>query len=89
MALGATARDVVGLILRRTMRPVVIGAVIGVAAAIAVSSILSSMLFGVSPVDVIGLGGTTLFVLAVSVAAGALPARRAAHVDPVTTLHYE
>ena len=89
MALGATARDVVGLILRRTMRPVVIGAVIGVGAAVAVSGILSSMLFGVSPVDAIGLGGTTLFVLAVAVAAGALPARRAARVDPVTTLHYE
>jgi predicted permease len=89
MALGARPRDVVGLILRRTMRPVVVGAVFGVAAAIAISGILSSVLFGVSPVDVIGLGGTTLFVLAVAVAAGALPARRATRVDLIATLHYE
>jgi ABC-type antimicrobial peptide transport system permease subunit len=71
------------------MRPVVIGAAIGVAAAVAVSGILSSMLFGVSPVDALGLGGTTLLVLVIAIAAGALPARRAARVDPVTTLHYE
>jgi ABC-type antimicrobial peptide transport system permease subunit len=49
MALGASARSVLGMVLRRTLRPVAIGAVIGVAAAIAVSGILSSVLFGVSP----------------------------------------
>ena len=89
IALGATARDVVGMILGRTMRPVVIGSVIGAAVAVAISGILSSVLFGVSPVDAIGLGSTILFVLAVAVAAGALPARRVARVDPVTALHYE
>ena len=63
MALGATARDVLGAILRQTMRPVVIGASIGLVAASAVSRVLSSVLFGISPADPIGLGGAALLVL--------------------------
>ena len=49
MTLGATARDVQSLFLRQTLRPVVIGAVIGIAAAAAASRILESVLFGISP----------------------------------------
>jgi predicted permease len=89
MALGAKARDVVGLILRRTLRPVAIGAAIGVAAAIAVSGILSNVLFGVSPVDAAGIGFAVAFVLGVGLVAGLLPARRAARVDPMAALHHE
>jgi ABC-type antimicrobial peptide transport system permease subunit len=75
--------------LKRTMRPVVIGAVIGLAAAVGVSQILSSVLFGVSPVDPLALTAATLVVASVAFAAGTLPAGRAARVDPSTTLHYE
>jgi len=89
MALGASARGVVALMLKRTMRPVVIGAVIGLAAAVSVSQILSSVLFGVSPVDPLALTTATLVVAGVAFAAGTLPARRAARVDPSRTLHYE
>ena len=89
MALGASARGVVALMLKRTMRPVVIGAVIGLAAAVGVSQILSSVLFGVSPVDPLALTTATLVVAGVAFAAGTLPARRAARVDPSRTLHYE
>jgi predicted permease len=89
IALGASARSVVALMLKRTMRPVVIGAVIGLAAAVGVSQILSSVLFGVSPVDPLALTAAVLVVAGVAFAAGALPARRAARVDPSTTLHYE
>ncbi len=89
IALGASARSVVALMLQRTMRPVVIGAVIGLAAAIGVSQILSSVLFGVSPVDPLALTVAVLVVAGVAFAAGALPARRASRVDPSTTLHYE
>jgi ABC-type antimicrobial peptide transport system permease subunit len=89
IALGANARSVVALILKRTMRPVVIGATIGLAAAVGVSQVLSSVLFGVSPVDPVALLGALLVVAGVAFAAGTLPARRAARVDPSRTLHYE
>ena len=89
MALGARARDVLGMILRQTMRPVVIGAIVGFAAAAALSRILSSVLFGVSPADPIGLGGAALLVLSVAFAAGILAARPATQTDPTTTLRHE
>jgi macrolide transport system ATP-binding/permease protein len=89
LALGATASNVLGLILRQTLRPVVVGAAIGLAAASAISSILSSVLFGVSPVDPAGLGGAALLVLAVSLAAGVMAARPATRADPTATLRYE
>lgn len=89
LALGADARSVVALMLKRTMRPVVVGAVVGIAAAVGVSQILTSVLFGVSPVDPIALLGAVLAVAGVALAAGGLPARRAARVDPSRTLHYE
>jgi predicted permease len=86
VALGASARHVLGVILRQTMRPVVIGATIGIVAAIAVSRILSSVLFGVSPADPLGLGGAALLVAGVAFGAGLMAARPATHADPVTTL---
>ena len=89
MALGATARNVLGMILRQTMRPVVVGAVVGAAAASAVSGILSSVLFGVSPADPVGLGGAALLVLGVALAAGVMAARPATRADPTATLRYE
>ena len=89
IALGASTGSVVGLMLQRTMRPVVVGAAIGLAAALGASQILSSKIFGVSPADPIALLAAALVVTAVAFAAGALPARRAARVDPSRTLHYE
>jgi ABC-type antimicrobial peptide transport system permease subunit len=89
MALGAEARNVLGMILRKTMRPVVIGAVIGFVAAAGLSRILSSVLFGVSPADPIGLGGATLLVLVVAGAAGVIAARPATQADPTIALRHE
>jgi len=89
MALGAGARDLLGMMLRRTMRPVVIGAAIGVVAAVALSRVLSSVLFGVSPADPLGLGGAALLVLGVALAAGALAALPATRAHPTVTLRYE
>jgi predicted permease len=89
IALGASARCVVALMLKRTLQPVVVGAVVGIAAAAGVSRILSSVLFGVSPADPIALIGAPLVVVAVALMAAAVPARRAARFDPNRTLHYE
>ena len=77
------------MIFRRTMRPVVIGAVVGIVAAGALSRVLSSVLFGVSPADPIGLGGAALLVLGVAIAAGVLAALPATRAHPTTTLRYE
>jgi predicted permease len=89
MALGAESRGVLGLILRQTMRPVVAGAMIGFAAAAALSRILTSLLFGVSPADPIGLGGAALLVLVAALAAGILAARPATQSDPTAALRHE
>ena len=89
MALGATARDVLSTILRQAMRPVVVGGVIGISLAVAVSRVLSSVWFGVSPADPIGLGGSALLVICVALVAGMLAARPAMRTDPTATLRYE
>jgi predicted permease len=89
MALGATARDVLSTILRQAMRPVVVGGVIGISLAVAVSRVLSSVLFGVSPADPIGLVGSALLVICVALVAGMLAARPAMRTDPTATLRYE
>jgi len=89
VALGARPGNVLAMILRRTMRPVVIGAAVGLAAAIGVSRLLASVLFGVSPFDPIGIGAAALFVLCVAFAAGFLPGRGAARRQPLAALHYD
>jgi putative ABC transport system permease protein len=88
-ALGARSGDLLTMILRRTMRPVVVGAVVGLAGAIAVSRVLSSVLFGVSPFDPIGIGTAAVFVLGVAFAAGLLPGRSAVRQPPLTALHHD
>jgi predicted permease len=89
LALGATAGAVLGMIVRQTMRPVVVGAAIGIALAGAGSRLLSSVLFGVSPADPVGLGGATLFVLGVALATGLLGAWPVTRADPTATLRQD
>jgi len=89
IALGAATRDVVALVLQQQMRPVVIGGAAGLLAGLAVSRILSSVLFGVSPADAVALVATVLVVGGVALTAGFLPARRASRVAPNVVLHYE
>lgn len=89
MALGAQVRDVLATVLRQTMRPVAIGAVVGIAAVLLVSRVLAGVLFGASPLDPIGIGGSGLFVLGVAAAAGVLAARPAMRADPTVALRDE
>ena len=63
--------------------------VVGLAAALGVSRLLSSMIFGVSPYDPLGIGAAALFVLGVAFVAGFLPGRRAVREHPLAALHYE
>ena len=89
MALGASYRNVLGLILGQGLRLVGIGAAIGLAGGAALSRLLSSMLFGLSPFDPIAYASVSLFLATVALVAIYLPARRAASVDPMVALRRE
>ncbi len=89
MALGSVARDIVTLVVRQAARLVLIGIVVGALLAFAVGNLLRSQLFGVQPADPLTFGAVVGLLAAVGLAAAALPARRAARVDPVVTLKSE
>ena len=88
MTMGAQRRDVMRLILGQAIRPVAIGVAIGLAASAAVSQVLVSLLYGVSPLDPLVFGGVALFLSGVALLAGYLPAQRAAGVDPMDALRH-
>jgi ABC-type antimicrobial peptide transport system permease subunit len=89
MTLGAGRREVMRLILSGAMRPVIVGVALGVAAAAAISQVLASVLYGLSPIDPIAFVGVTLFLVAIALLASFIPARRAMRIDPMDALRYE
>jgi putative ABC transport system permease protein len=89
IALGATPRAVVRLVLVQAMRPVAIGTAIGLAAALGASRVLSGQLFGVERSDPLTIAAVTATLVSVALAASAVPARRAADVDPARALQAE
>ena len=89
IALGATTGSVVRLIIGQAMRPVVTGMVIGIAAALAASQVLTSQLFQVSRTDPVTIGAVVATLVGVALLASAVPARRAASVDPTRALQSE
>jgi predicted permease len=89
MALGAQRSDVISMVLRESMLLVVIGALIGLGAALAATRLISSLLYGLSPTDPLTIGLAALLMLAVAALASYLPARRASQVDPMAALRME
>ena len=89
MALGADNRDVMWLVVRQAMFPVLTGALVGMVLCAAVSTVFSAILFGVSPLDPGSFVSMPLFLLAVALLASYIPARRAMRVDPMVALRYE
>jgi putative ABC transport system permease protein len=89
MALGAQTRDVLRLIVKQGMRPVVIGLAIGIASAFAIGRLIASQLYEVSAHNPALLAGSTVLLAAIALVACLLPARRAAHVDPIQALRVE
>ena len=89
MALGANGHDVTTLIVRQALRPVATGVVIGTVCCAAASSILSSVLYGISPHDPVSFLLVPGFLLGVALLASYIPARRAATVDPMEALRTE
>jgi predicted permease len=89
MALGATARDVLWLVLRQSLTVVLIGIAFGFALALVCTRLVSSFLYGLSPTDPGAIALATLLLLLVALAACYLPARRATKVDPMIALRHE
>jgi putative ABC transport system permease protein len=87
--LGATRREVQGMIVRQTLRPVFVGMLVGIAGAAAVSRILEVVLFGVSAFDPIAFFAAPAFLLGVAAAASLAPARKAMRAEPMSVLRYE
>jgi predicted permease len=89
LALGAPQAQVLGLVVRQGMTLASLGVGLGLVASYVLTPLMASQLFGVGTSDPITLVGVTTTLLAVALAACALPARRAMRVNPVTALHYE
>ena len=88
-ALGAQGRDVVALFLRSGAAPVIGGLVAGLGLVFALSALMASMLYGVNPRDPLTLGIVPALLLAAALFAIWVPARRAAALDPLTSLRHE
>jgi putative ABC transport system permease protein len=86
VAIGATRRDVFGLVIGQSVRLVLAGLAIGVVAALALGRTLSTFLYGVSPADPATFAVVVCVLVATALLAGFLPGRRAAATDPVRAL---
>src|SRR5204862_4179637 len=89
IALGAQTRDVLTMIMREGIVLACIGIAVGLPVVWGVPRFAESMLFNLSPRDPLSLAGAALFLFAVAIIAGWIPARRAAKVDPLVALRYE
>ena len=89
VALGARAVDVMNLVLRGGLKLALIGIAIGLAGAFALTRLMKSVLFGVTPTDAVTFASVSVGVIAVALLACYIPARRATKVDPLVALRYE
>ncbi len=89
MALGAQQREVLRLVVKQGLTLAFVGAVAGVAVALAVTRYLTSMLYGVHANDPLTIAAVAALLCLVALAACYIPARRATRVDPLVALRYE
>ena len=89
IALGATARDVVADVLGQGLKLAAIGMVVGIALALATTRLMSALLFGTSPTDVVTYAAAAALLTIIATAASLVPALRASRVDPLKALRDE
>jgi predicted permease len=89
MALGAQRRQVLGMVLGQGLRVAAIGVAIGLAAALALTRFIASLIYGVKPHDPLTFTGVAALLTLVALGASYLPALRATRIDPVMALRYE
>jgi putative ABC transport system permease protein len=89
IAIGATSMDVLKLVIGKGMTLTIIGIVVGTAAALGLTRLLSTLLFGVKPFDLIIFVMVPIILAAIAFLASYIPARRATKIDPTTALKFE
>ena len=89
LSLGAETRSVVSLLMASGLRPVLLGAALGLVVSLLLSRLIGGLLFGVGSLDPWAFLGTVVVLVATALAAAGLPAMRASRVDPVTALRTE
>ena len=89
MALGARKGDILGLMVREGMRPVIAGLVAGMGLAMGATYLLRGVLYGLKGVDGISFAGVSALFVAAALLASYIPSRRAVRVNPVVALRYE
>jgi putative ABC transport system permease protein len=89
LALGATAGNLRGMVVRQGLMPVLVGLACGISAALALGRVIEGLLFGVRAGDPCTLAGVSLVLIGVAAAACYIPALRVSRADPLTALRYE
>jgi ABC-type antimicrobial peptide transport system permease subunit len=89
MSLGASRADVLRLVVRQGMVLAVAGAAVGIAGALVLSRLMTSLLYGVAPTDPITFAAVSALLVVVALAASYIPARRAMRVEPMVALRHE
>jgi len=88
-AMGALYRDVLGLVLRQGLLLAGVGIVLGLAGAVGVTRLISSLLYGVTPTDLVTFAGAPVILFGVAVVPCWIPEHRAARIDPMVALRLE